>query len=98
MEIIGVEASSRYDKSKPKASVKGAKGEFLKSFSKAMNTVKLQEVEKAYVADHSRWKRDKSRADILGSDEELEEDEVLYKEYKKILMKLYRFRKRENEE
>lgn len=97
MDIIGVEASNRYEKSKPKASVKGAKGEFLKSFSKAMNTVKLQEVEKAYIADHSRWKKDKTRADILGLDEDVEEDEVLYKEYKKILMKLYRFRKKEQE-
>lgn len=92
MEIIGLQANANLNKPRIKAGVKAGGSDFLKAFNKSFSTVKASEVQASYCAEQTNWKK-KLESKKVDEYEEFSEEEVLYKEYKKLLVKLCRFKK-----
>ncbi|HAR61991.1 MAG: hypothetical protein DKM50_10975 [Candidatus Margulisiibacteriota bacterium] len=95
MEIFGLEIAKTVPKdNKIKTTVNaGDKDDFLCEFGKCFRTVNSAEVQKTYMADRSWWKKNQCDVKILNlRDEDDGSLTSLYKEYRKVLLKLYRIK------
>ena len=94
MEILGLELVSNHQKSnKPKIALPGEGESFLGHLGKNFKTFEDRGVHETYMADRSWWKKNVLQVQFLNLDEEEDESlAVLYKEYRKILLKMYRLK------
>lgn len=97
MEAIGLEIVNTFKSpNKPvRVAAEGSdKSQFLSAFSKMFSTVDLSEVQRSYMADPSWFKKNRFDLKIIHLDEDDEDSlSFLYKEYRKVLLKLYKLRK-----